>query len=48
MLSYNPVQKRYPGYHNMRSVTKVVNRHQSGTVGAVMEKDFTVSKKKRR
>ena len=44
MISYNPVQKRYPGYHKMRAVMKVVRTHQSGTVGAVTEKYFDVAK----
>ena len=48
MLSYNLVQKRYPGDYNMRVVTKVVRTQQSGRVEEVTEKDFAVSKKKRR
>ena len=47
MLSYNPVHKRYTGDHNMRSVTKVVRKHQSVRVGAVTEKDFSVANKKK-
>ena len=48
MLSYNPVQNIYPGDNNIGAVKKVVNRKQSVMVGGVMEKDFSVSKKKRR
>ena len=48
MLSYNPVQKRYPGDHKMREVIKVVRTQQSGRVGAVTEKDSTIAKKKKR
>ena len=48
MLSYNPVQKQYPGDHKMGAVTKAVKTQQSGTVGAVTEKDFAIAKKKRR
>ena len=47
MISYNTLQKRYPGDYNMRSVTRVVKTQQSVTVGEIMEKDFDVAKKKR-
>ena len=46
MLSYNTVQKLYPGDHKIREVAKVVRTHQSWRVGVVTEKDFTVAKKK--
>ena len=38
MLSYNPVQKRYPVDHKMMEVKKVVRNQQSGRVGEVTEK----------
>ena len=46
MLSYNPVQKHYPGDHKMRAVTKVVRTYQSVRVGEVTEKEFSVAKNK--
>ena len=38
MLSYNPVQKRYPGYHRMRAVTRGVRTQHSVIVGEVTGK----------
>ena len=42
------MQNIYLGDNNIGAVKKVVNRKQSVMVGGVMEKDFSVSKKKRR
>ena len=47
MLWYNPVQKRYPGYHNIMAVTKVVKTQKPETVGEVTEKELFLAKKKR-
>ena len=35
MISYNPVQKLYPGDHNMGEVTKLVKTQQLLTMGEV-------------
>ena len=45
MLSYNLVQKRYPGDHKMMTVTKVVRTQQSGRVVEVTEKYLSIAKK---
>ena len=48
MLSYNPVQKRYLGYHKMRVVKKVLKRQQSVTVISGTEKDSDIDNKERK
>ena len=47
MLSCNPVQKCYPGDHNMRAAMKVLKTQQSVMVVEVTKKYFFIANKKR-